>query len=111
MEDGEKFGRLTVTMAYASPAKALVQCDCGTECEIRRGDLVRGVSRSCGCLRAEVTSARFRRHGSGYEDYQYRLWRRIKVKCYQSSYQDYRYYRGRGTSMPGPWLKFFPPRG
>src|SRR6266581_2618443 len=103
MENGEKFGRWTVVTAYANTARALVRCDCGTEREVQRGDLANGASRSCGCLRAEITSARFRRHGSGYEDYRYRLWRALMGKCYRPAHGDYRYYGGRGIAVWDPW--------
>ena len=71
-----------------------------------RGDLANGASRSCGCLKRETTSACFYKHGSGYKDYRYILWRAIRTKCYSASSQDYRYYGGRGITMHEPWHEF-----
>lgn len=60
VELGQRFGRLQVVdpnrhrRAGTSMAKAaLVRCDCGTEREVVIGSLLRGATRSCGCLNAE----------------------------------------------------------
>ncbi len=71
-----------------------------------RGDLANGASRSCGCLRREATAGNRFKHGSGYEDYRYRLWRAIRTKCYKTFRRDYRYYGGRGITMHEPWHEF-----
>lgn len=55
-----------------------------------------------------MTSARVRRHGSGYEDYRYRVWQTIKGKCLRSTHQDYPYYGGRGIRMHPAWVRDFP---
>lgn len=38
----------------------LCQCDCGNTTKVQRGSLVRGLTRSCGCLAREVTGNRRR---------------------------------------------------
>lgn len=58
---GQGFGRLTVT---GPSEKRLrdgeswwhVQCACGNVRELRRSSLVKGDTRSCGCLRRETTA-------------------------------------------------------
>jgi hypothetical protein len=106
MEQGGRYGRWTVLIPYPGSVRALCRCDCGTERLIRRSDLARGESRSCGCLSKEAISARRYKHGSGYKDYRYVLWRSIKAKCYRPSCSDYRYYGARGITMYGPWREF-----
>jgi hypothetical protein len=57
---GQRFNRWTV-LDYSERNHAgmhwLCRCDCGTEKLIFIGNLGRGASKSCGCLRIEVTSA------------------------------------------------------
>ena len=102
----DRFDRWTVlALEYRNP-RALCRCDCGTEREVLRGSLRAGVSRSCGCLTKEATGQRRYKHGTGYKDYRYRLWRAIRVKCYQPASQDYQYYGGRGIAMHEPWHEF-----
>lgn len=54
---GQQFGRLTVLrlarIGADYKAKWLCQCDCGTQLEVFGANLVRGTSRSCGCLRRD----------------------------------------------------------
>ena len=106
VKESERFGRWTVLIPYRGGAKALCRCDCGIEREVRRGDLANGASQSCGCLTRETTGTRFYKHGSGYRDYRYRLWRAIRTKCYAAGSHDYRYYGGRGITVYSPWLEF-----
>lgn len=82
------------------------RCDCGTEKDVYVHALG-GLSKSCGCLRAEATGKRKRTHGTGYEDYRYRLWQTIKGKCFRLTHQDYPYYGGRGITMYQPWVDDF----
>lgn len=56
---GQRFGRLVaVTRAENSGNRVVwtVRCDCGSTLTVRAEDLRSGNSRSCGCLRADVTS-------------------------------------------------------
>ena len=55
---GMKFGRLTAIREASRPADAkakgkwwLCKCDCGEEISVRRGLLISGNNRSCGCLK------------------------------------------------------------
>ena len=50
---GKQFGRLTV-IEYAGDYKWRCRCECGTEKNIRGGDLIAGRTKSCGCLRKEL---------------------------------------------------------
>lgn len=51
---GRLFGRLTA-LHKTTGSKWLCRCDCGNEKEVEKGCLVRGTTRSCGCLRQEIT--------------------------------------------------------
>ena len=83
------------------------RCDCGTERTVEVGNLRYGYTKSCGCLRKRITSERSRTHGTGYEDYRYRVWQTIKGKCLRPSHHDYKDYGARGVSMYPPWVNDF----
>ena len=54
---GKRFGRLTA-LYYAGDDKWHCKCDCGNEKDIVRGSLIRGLTKSCGCLHTEVMKDR-----------------------------------------------------
>lgn len=99
---GDIFGRWTVLDERVG-GRVLCRCACGIERFVLPGNLVQGVSKSCGCLKRQVASDLRRSHGTGYEDYRYRVWQTIKGKCLRESHQDYAYYGGRGIEMYPPW--------
>lgn len=56
---GDRYGRLLVMGRARSRSRRvawLCRCDCGTEVEVRGDLLIRGNTRSCGCLQRERTS-------------------------------------------------------
>lgn len=59
---GQKFGRLTVIGDVDGGKNPTVQCrcECGRFITVCKHNLVRGNTRSCGCLRSE-TAGRYRR--------------------------------------------------
>lgn len=52
---GERFGRL-VASEYSGNNKWLCTCDCGNKKIVHTNSLVKGLTKSCGCLRREVAS-------------------------------------------------------
>lgn len=63
---GQRFGRLTVRkLTKKSPTMWECVCDCGIIRTVWAPSLVRGTTRSCGCLRSELrTQANFARRGN-----------------------------------------------
>lgn len=66
---GRRFGRLVVIERQGTQKDAwhydplwLCRCDCGTECLITGPALRYGKTRSCGCLRKELSRARLEEH-------------------------------------------------
>ena len=57
---GERFGRLTVISRDTTRKGVawLCDCDCGNTTTVYSGNLVKGLTKSCGCLRSEMTSKR-----------------------------------------------------
>jgi hypothetical protein len=109
-EVGERFGSLTVIGVRTDPAirRIRCRCDCGAEPFVLIYRLYGGLTKSCGCGVARATAQRSFKHGSGYSDYRYTLWRSIKKRCLSPGYKDYEFYGGRGISMYEPWRHDFP---
>ena len=77
---GRRFNRLTAvefagTTDNGKNALWNCVCDCGSYVNVRRGMLLRGDTKSCGCLRKETASARSRKRP--YEA----LYNKVKGRC------------------------------
>lgn len=59
-ETGKTFGRLHVVSRHGNgrPVKYRCQCSCGVEVFVAANNLRSGKTKSCGCLRSDVSSAR-----------------------------------------------------
>jgi hypothetical protein len=95
MTAGEKHGRwLVLADARTSEDRVPCRCDCGTEAAPDAGSIKRGLSRSCGCLRAEVTTTRAITHGlSGHP--LYGTWHNMVARCTRPTAAQYEDYGGR----------------
>lgn len=117
---GQRFGRLTVIAPAASrrlgaQTKAFwhCRCDCGVEIETSGPRLRRGDTRSCGCLKKDLTSARRRTHGASSvggvrpATKEYSSWVSAKGRCYNPNNKKYPIYGGRGIAMCDAWRDDF----
>jgi hypothetical protein len=72
------FGRLVVQEAAGSGRRAWrCACACGATAVVSERGLLRGSTRSCGCLRREHAGALRRTHGRS-ADHLHDLWRRVR---------------------------------
>ena len=76
----------------------LCRCDCGSEKEVVVSNLKSGSSKSCGCLKAEKTGERRRKHGFSKTTMYYRYKHMIQ-RCYIPTNPEYRNYGGRGIKV------------
>jgi len=90
--DGQRFGRLVLTGKSERDGHSILhveaKCDCGTLKLYRMSGLLRGDTRSCGCLRAERNNNH--RHGDSKSSRLYRIWKNMHSRCrnpHQASYQ------------------------
>jgi hypothetical protein len=117
---GRQFGRLTVLCHVgSSPYGGTLwkcQCSCGNRCVKRDGSLKRGKTKSCGCLRRELTSERNHRgppalaHGhaaGGKCSREYISWRAMIQRCINPKRHDWKNYGGRGIAVCERWLHSF----
>jgi len=106
---GQKFGRYLVIEKSENLTKALKQkvwclCDCGNKREVTAGNLKSGISKSCGCLKDEKTSARFKKHGLKKSP-MYSRYRGMISRCYIPTNQEFKNYGGRGIKVCERWLE------
>jgi hypothetical protein len=115
LERGAKYARLTAVepCTLKSGRKGWVlQCECGGRLELRARSVVLGKTRSCGCLRAEVSAERMTTHGRGSarpgrKDITYSTWCSIKKRCSAKSGPSYRDYVQRGITVCVRWADSF----
>ena len=112
---GKTFGRLLVlnkterTVGCSRFYYWLCRCECGVEKEISYSSLVNGLTKSCGCLKREVSS-QDRKHG--YAKFknkkpEYFAWQNMKDRCYNIKSPVYKDYGGRGIFVCEKWLNSF----
>lgn len=84
------------------------ECDCKdkTVFATHGGNLIRGHTKSCGCLSREHVIERNFRHGMSKERI-YSIWCGIIDRCTNKNNQDYKCYGGRGISICNEWRNDF----
>jgi len=108
---GTRFGRLVVTQmsnirAANSSFRFQCQCDCGNITTVEGGDLRRGTTQSCGCLRREKIIKAVTKHGR-YKSSEYQSWRAMLDRCYRNKMIHYKSYGGRGIAVCERWRHSF----
>ncbi len=107
---GQVFGRLTVLQQPPVPITGHTywwcKCSCGTKRRVSAGLLKQGKSRSCGCLRREVSGDRARTHGLRQTP-EYHIWLRMKQACSNPKHPDFAHYGGRGIVVCDRWIRSF----
>lgn len=111
---GKRFTRLVVTAFVGRTPKYrklvwVAVCDCGEEVVVKSQELLRGDTKSCGCLAAESTSQRNQtnaRH-SMRRSPEYVSWASAKGRCFNVRDKDYPRYGGRGITMAQEWANDF----
>lgn len=127
---GIKFGRLTpIRLSPEGKIKCPkweCQCDCGKTTIVRADNLRSGKSTSCGCLHSELTAEHMKGNKYGKlpmksalyseppadrytrsADRLYKVYKSMKMRCYNEKSPNYRNYGGRGVRMCDEWLSDF----
>ena len=112
---GQRFGKLVV-VEFAGHSKSrialwLCRCDCGQTKIADRTCLIRGDTKSCGCLYKETRrEPRHLIHGyakNGNHHRIYRIWTAIKSRCSNPNRKWFENYGGRGISICEEWQNDF----
>ena len=115
---GKRFGQITVVgrvrRTQNGEMMLLCKCDCGREFEAYEQNVLHGRTKSCGCQRykgpnpialAAMHQKRITHGGTGTR--LYRIWTRMKARCYNQNTNDYKHYGGRGITICEEWTKDF----
>lgn len=110
---GLAFGRLTVIAEAAKRGRRRFwhcRCVCGRTKQIAQSMLRSGRTRSCGCLRTELTILRSTKHGACRQEARsrgYRAWQSMLDRCYTSSSTSYVRYGAVGVTVCARWRRSF----
>ena len=106
IEENKIYGRLEV-IRFIHRIKGhnyhLCKCSCGKEVTVMEGNLKQGFTKSCGCLRKEVTANKNKTHGYTKHSL-YGVWCNMKERCYAVTCDRYMDYGGRGITICDVWL-------
>lgn len=105
---GQTFGRLTVVGkgGVTNQQMWVCECICGNRVSVRQVPLKTGHTRSCGCLRREVTRLRRTEHGKTNTP-EYGSWQKMKERCLNPNCPAYKNYGGRGIKICEQWINSF----
>lgn len=108
--EGQRFGRLTVICFHHKDKSRsryyLCKCDCGNKVIIYKYNLIRGLTKSCGCLNSELAIKRFRKHNKTNSRV-YKCWLGMKNRCYNKNEPAFYRYGGRGITVCDEWKNDF----
>lgn len=111
---GKRFSRLSVLSRHAinSPSNKVrwvCDCDCGTTTLVTTQALIGGNTKSCGCMRVDVSRLNGQRrttHGlTGTSEY--KAWQSMRDRCYNRKCDQYKNYGARGIQVCQRWLDSF----
>lgn len=89
---------------------AVFMCDCGNRKAINVSDVKKGRTRSCGCLRDELSASRSKKHGhyskQGVYYREYSIWSAMWQRCENGNADNYVNYGGRGINVCDRWKDF-----
>lgn len=102
---GQKFNYLTVLDKNPIPSKYkthkemewICQCDCENQRIVRSSDIRKGKTKSCGCKQHLGTHLKTNTP-------EYRIYKGMIQRCYNSNKTEYYYYGGRGITVCEEWL-------
>ena len=102
---GLRFGKWQVVSQIAERGKFgevlwNCVCDCGNLGKVRTANLMRNISKSCGCRQHENTH-----NMTGTKTF--KSWESMKQRCLNKNSPDYHRYGGRGVSVCDRWVNSF----
>jgi hypothetical protein len=102
---GKRFHRLVALYRSDDRRRYTCRCDCGTIVSVVIANLTRGIAKSCGCLRHELTVKRNTSHGMT-DTPTYVSWKSMVRRCTKPTDQSWEHYGGRGITVCPEWLEF-----
>lgn len=105
---GEKFGRLTVVEeSHRVESRLYLRCvcECGGSLVVHLSSLRTGATKSCGCLRSELSRVRQSTHGLSSSRF-YKIWLKMRERCHDPHAINYERYGALGIRVCERWQKF-----
>ncbi len=106
VEVGMVFSRLTVVSQFKHYKKWNCTCECGAITTVPECHLVSGNTKSCGCLKRDVTINRNTSHGMSHLP-EYENWKGMIKRCFNPANKSYVNYAERGISVHEDFVKSF----
>lgn len=107
---GKVFGRWKVSyrkgISMSNRITWWCVCSCGTEREVVGANLVRGLSKSCGCLNLELCVQRATTHGMS-DSSEFRIWQLMIDRCHNPKSTSFHNYGERGIEVCSRWRESF----
>ena len=117
---GRRFGKLTV-IGIANKKKNgkdrhrrwLCKCDCGNDVVVATDKLNRGDTKSCGCLKIEISKEKIIKYGKPNIKHGksrtriYNIYNHMTRRCFDKKDQNYINYGGRGVTVCREWKNDF----
>ena len=114
VKPGMRFGRLTAVEEVGrdkhGQSKWLFRCDCGKEKIIIRYSVVKGRTKSCGCLNYEVNKSGNNRRTHGETNTRlYGIWQAMKSRCNAPiGSNNWKWYSSKGITVCDEWKEYKP---
>jgi hypothetical protein len=110
--EGRRYGKLIVLEAFRKNEGSWLrcQCDCGKVFDARRSNVLRGNTKSCGCLRRENTAKLKFKHGQaceGHRSLTYKAWKSMIRRCEQPNPKRSPYYLKNQIKVCDEWRNSF----
>jgi hypothetical protein len=116
---GQRFARLTMIVEM-HPVKgsrvASFRCDCGSVLDAYVANVVKGRTKSCGCLWRDMWNAGSLQnppiivvHGQatrGVQTAEYTIWLNMIGRCHNPRHPSFQHYGGRGITVCDRWRSF-----
>ena len=108
----KRFGRLTVIKNIGKNkwgnAIWMCKCDCGNNHIVASNKLIQGKTKSCGCLRHDICTKQFEKHGitTNGKPRTFIIWNGMKARCMNPKSVSYKNYGKRGIGICQDWMSF-----
>lgn len=105
---GRRFHRWVIVREVAAPLGDRYgryvdcRCDCGVVKRVSLQNIIKGATRSCGCLRNEKTGARNRTHGLSRTP-EHQIWCGMIKRCENPHTKGFEHYGGKGIAVWPAW--------